>query len=94
MKIEIKDVDYLAELSALEFTPEEKQNFLKDFNNILEMVNQLNQHKVSKENVYNPSHNLNELREDIVDESLSQEEVLLNAPKQRRGCFSVPLVVE
>ena len=94
MKIEIKDVDYLAELSALEFTPQEKQNFLKDFNNILEMVNQLNQHKVSEENVYNSSHNLSELREDIVDESLSQEEVLLNAPKQRRGCFSVPLVVE
>lgn len=94
MNIELKDVDYLAELSALEFTPDEKKEFLKDFNNILEMVNRLNQLKIGEENVYNQSHNLSELREDVVGKSLSQEEVLMNAPKQRRGCFSVPLVVE
>ena len=74
MKIEIKDIDCLADLSALKFTNEEKKNLLKEFNSILEMVDKLNQHKVGEEDIYNPSHNLSELREDIVDESLSQEE--------------------
>lgn len=94
MNIEIKDVEYLAELSALKFSPDEKENFLKDLNNILEMVNQLKQHNTNENNVYNTSHNLSGLREDVVGKSLPQEEVLANAPKQRGGCFSVPLVVE
>ena len=41
MDITIKDVEHLAELSQLEFTSEEKQNLVKDLNNILDMVNQL-----------------------------------------------------
>jgi aspartyl-tRNA(Asn)/glutamyl-tRNA(Gln) amidotransferase subunit C len=94
MNINLSDVEYLAELSALEFSEQEKQNFLKDLDGILEMVNQLKQQNADENNVFNKSHNLNELREDVVGESLSQEEILLNAPKQRRGCFSVPLVVE
>lgn len=94
MNITINDVEYLAELSALEFSAEEKQNFVNDLNNILEMVNQLQQPDADEENVYNKSHNLSELREDVAFESLSQEEILANAPKQRRGCFSVPLVVD
>jgi len=94
MNITIKDVEYLAELSALEFSAEEKQNFVKDLNNILDMVNQLQQSNTEEINVFNKSHNLSELREDTIGESLDREEILANAPKQRRGCFSVPLVVD
>ncbi|MDD2227052.1 MAG: Asp-tRNA(Asn)/Glu-tRNA(Gln) amidotransferase subunit GatC [Clostridia bacterium] len=94
MKITLNDVDYLANLSALEFTEDEKKQFLTDFNNILEMVNKLQNQKTDNIEVYNKSHSLNDLREDEIEQSLSQKKVLENAPKQRRGCFNVPLIVE
>ena len=94
MEISIKDVENLAALSALEFSEQEKQYFLKDFSNILDMVNQIQSAQNLGEDVYNRSHKLSELREDVPVESFSQEEILKNAPKQRRNCFNVPLVVE
>lgn len=94
MDITIKDVEHLAELSQLDFSSDEKQNLVKDLNNILDMVNQLQQAKTSDEPVFNKSHKISQLREDEPKPSLEQEEILKNAPKQRRGCFNVPLVVE
>ena len=94
MSITIKEVEHLASLSALMFSTEEKEKFVKDLTNILDMVNKLQTAETGNDFVFNKSHKLSELREDIFKESLSQEEVLKNAPKQRRGCFNVPLVVE
>lgn len=94
MEITLKDVENLATLSALEFSDSEKQEFVKDLTNILDMVNQIQNAKTSDASVFNRSHKLSELREDEPQDSLPQEEILLNAPKARRGCFNVPLVVE
>lgn len=94
MEITIKDVEHLQELSALNFSEERKVEMQKDLTNILEMVNELQQAKTADENVFNKSHKLSDLREDVVAESFSQEEILSNAPKARRGAFNVPLVVE
>ncbi|MDD4815913.1 MAG: Asp-tRNA(Asn)/Glu-tRNA(Gln) amidotransferase subunit GatC [Clostridia bacterium] len=94
MKITIKEIEHLASLSALDFSAEEKEKFVKDLGNILEMVNKLQTAETGDDLVFNKSHKLSQLREDIAEESLPQEEILKNAPKQRRGCFNVPLVVE
>lgn len=94
MKITLKDIEYLANLSALEFSENEKKDFLIDFNNILKMVDNLKNHETDIEEIYNKSHNLSELRTDEIQPSLSQDEVLKNAPKEKRGCFNVPLIVE
>ncbi|MDD2445505.1 MAG: Asp-tRNA(Asn)/Glu-tRNA(Gln) amidotransferase subunit GatC [Clostridia bacterium] len=95
MDITVKDVEYLANLSALSFSSDiEKQDTVKDLNNILKIINKLKEQDVDADNVFNKSHDLSELREDVVGKSLSQEEALANAPKQRRGCFNVPLVIE
>lgn len=94
MEITIKEVERLAELSALKFTDEEKQKFVSDFNNILDMVNKIQTAKTTNKNVFNRSHKLSDLREDIAKESFDTELILENAPKQRRNCFNVPLVVE
>lgn len=94
MEITIKDVENLAALSALEFSESEKQEFVKDLSNILDMVNQIQSAENLGEDVYNRSHKLSELREDEERPSFPQEEILSNAPKARRGCFNVPLVVE
>ena len=37
---------------------------------------------------------LSELREDEEKPSLTREAVLMNAPKQKDGCYVTPLVVE
>lgn len=94
MEITIKEVEHLAELSALKFTDSEKEKFVGDFNNILGMVNELQKAEVGNQNVFNRSHKLSELREDIAKPSFDTELILENAPKQRRNCFNVPLVVE
>lgn len=94
MQITINDVEKLKTLSALEFSDAEQQEILKDLGDILDMVNQLQNAKILSDDVYNPSHKLSELREDTPRASYPQEEILQNAPKARRGCFNVPLVVE
>lgn len=94
MKITIKEIEHLANLSALNLSQEQKEGFVVDMNNILNMVNELQKAKTSNENVFNKSHKLSNLREDKIMESYSQEEILKNAPKARRGAFNVPLVVE
>ena len=96
MEITIKDVENLAALSALEFSETEKQDFVNALTNILDMVNQIQNANVDVKTdlVYNRAHKLSDLREDEARPSFSQEEILKNAPKQRRNCFNVPLVVE
>lgn len=93
-QITIKDVEHLADLSALEFSKEEKKEFVNDLNNILKMVNQIQEADDDGNFVYNRSHKLSDLREDKVKTSMPQEKILENAPKKRNGCFNVPLVVE
>lgn len=93
-QITIKDVDHLADLSALEFSEKEKWEFLKDLNNILKMVNQIQAADDGGKFVYNRSHKLSELREDKIKDSMPQEKILKNTAKQRNGYFNVPLVVE
>lgn len=94
MEITIETVTHLASLSALEFSEEEKKVFVKDFKSRLEMISQIQKAVTDDNMIFGRSHKLSELRGDETKESLPQEEILENAPKQRRGCFVVPLVVE
>ncbi len=92
--ITLEDVNHLAKLSALDFSPEEQGEFVADLNNILSMVNEIVTADVEGEVVYNRPQKIAELREDDVVQSMAQEVVLQNAPKQRQGYFNVPKVVE
>ena len=93
-KLTIEDIKHLADLSALNFSDEELANFLPEFNNILEMINQIESFEVDGEYVFDNIVDITELREDEVKPSMAQEKALINAPKQRKGCFNVPKVVE
>lgn len=93
MEISKEEIKHLADLSALEFSDEEIENFQKEFNQILEFVNKINSAKVDGDIEYNV-HDFSELREDIAKNGLSQDEVLLNAPQAKLGSFSVPLMME
>lgn len=92
--VDLKIVEHLAELSALNFTEEEQQQFIPEFNNILNMINAINNINLDQELVYTNAVDVSQLRPDVVQQSMPQALALENAPKQRKGCFNVPRVVD
>ncbi len=95
MQISLSDVEYLAELSRLEFSDEEAAKMQKDLSSIIDYVNKLNDIKTqdiaAKEHILNLS---NVLRQDVVMPSLSNEEALKNAYDSEDNYFKVPQLME
>jgi len=88
------DLEYLEVLSKLKLSDSEKAQFEKDFDKIIDFVNEIaevNTDAVSDKVKAIP---LSMLREDEAKESMARESVLQNAPKQKDGCYVTPLVVE
>ncbi len=95
MSITVKDVQHVARLARLQLSPEEEAVFTEQMNAILQYAEKLNE--LDTENVKPTTHVLqvsNVMRDDVVKESLSQEEALLNAPEDEEGHFKVPAVLE
>jgi aspartyl-tRNA(Asn)/glutamyl-tRNA(Gln) amidotransferase subunit C len=95
MSITVKDVQHVAKLARLQLSPEEEATFTEQMNAILQYAEKLNE--LGTENVQPTTHVLqvsNVMRDDVVKESLSQEEALLNAPEDEDGHFKVPAVLE
>lgn len=95
MEITNELVEHLATLSRLEFSQEEKENFKKDFGNIINYINQIE--KVNVDGIELNKTKLNamcDLREDEIKQSLPVSLVTKNAPKSMGGAIVVPTVVE
>jgi aspartyl-tRNA(Asn)/glutamyl-tRNA(Gln) amidotransferase subunit C len=89
-----KDVQYVAKLARLEVTDQEVAKYTQQLANILQYVEQLN--KLDTTNVEPLTHPLdmkNVFREDVVKPSLTQQEVLSNAPEPQSGHFKVPKIM-
>ena len=85
-----EEIEYLAGLAKLNFSDEEKEKLKDNFSNILDFVGNLN--KVDTENVeplYQVYDYKQVLREDVVGESLSREEVLQNTVEKQYGYFKL-----
>jgi aspartyl-tRNA(Asn)/glutamyl-tRNA(Gln) amidotransferase subunit C len=94
MSVSIKDVEYIAKLSKLEFNETELTRMAKELNSILDYMNKLNELDTSK--VEPLSHVIdikNVFREDKIKESLPVEEILKNAPSKTDEFFRVPKVI-
>ena len=95
MKITADEVKYIAQLSRLEIDESKMDGFVKKFNDILIYAGKLDE--LDTENVQPTTQVLNYgnvMREDIVKPSLTQEEVLANAPERANGGYLVPRVME
>ena len=94
MKITDEIVDQIAHLARLEFNGEEKENIKAYLTNIIAFVDQLN--AVDTEGV-EPlifmSDAINVLREDVYKPSITQEEVLKNAPNADSDYFKIAKVL-
>ena len=95
MKITDEKIDQLAHLARLEFDSESKKSIKTDLENILDFCEKLNE--VDTEGVeplIYMTDTTNNVREDIVDQAYTKEQILSNAPKKDSDYFRVPKVIE
>lgn len=95
MNISKKDVQHVANLSRLSLSDEETSLYTGQLNSILEFVEKLNE--IDTTDVKPMSHALditNALRADEVNESVSSDLALKNAPDPQDNQFKVPTVME
>ena len=95
MKIDNELVEKLANLSKLEFDEQAREGIKKDLQKILDMVERLNEVNVDGvEPLIYMSDEKNVLRKDVVKDTVSKEEALLNAPLRDSDYFKVPKVIK
>jgi aspartyl-tRNA(Asn)/glutamyl-tRNA(Gln) amidotransferase subunit C len=95
MKITDEKIEQLAHLSRLEFDAETKSKIKADLENILDFCEKLNE--VDTEGVeplIYMTDTTNTVREDVVEQSFTKEQILSNAPKKDSDYFRVPKVIE
>jgi len=94
MKITEETVDHIAHLARLEFTGDSKKAIMQDLENIIGFMDKLSE--VDTEGV-EPlifmSDEINVLREDVAEVTVSQKEALKNAPKHDSDYFRIPKVL-
>jgi aspartyl-tRNA(Asn)/glutamyl-tRNA(Gln) amidotransferase subunit C len=94
MALSEKDVRYVARLSRLEMTDEEAGKYTQQLSSILSYIEQLNE--LETKDVEPLTHVLdlkNVFRPDVAQPSLTQAEVLSNAPDPQAGHFRVPKIM-
>ena len=94
MTVSLKDVEKIADLARLYIPEEEKEEYTRQLNIILEYMEQLN--RVDTSNVEPLSHPFeltNVFRDDDVQPSLPVDEALRNAPEKSGNYFKVPKVI-
>ena len=94
-KVDKDTVEKIAHLARLEFNDAEKEEIIKDLNNMLAFVEKLNELNTDGiEPLVYMTDETDHLREDEVKTEITQKEALQNAPKHDSDYFKVPKVVE
>jgi len=92
-KIDHKTVDEVAHLEFVDTAA--KNEMVNDMNRMLTFVEKLNELDTKGvEPLIYMTDESNVLREDVVKETISQKEALLNAPKKDSDYFKAPKVID
>lgn len=94
MKISREEVEHVAHLARLNLSSQELEKMTKQLDNILSYVEKLNE--LDTKEIEPTTHAFsitNAFRDDVVRDSLSQEEALANGPQHNGQCFIVPRVL-
>jgi len=83
------DVKHIAQLSRISLTDEELKKFTPQMETILESVDVLKEVDTKDIEPMKGHIDLKELRDDIPEDGLTQEEVLKNAKYKEKGCVKV-----
>lgn len=95
MKIDKKTIEYIANLSRIELSNQEKETFVHQLSDILAYIEKLNQ--LNTQDVKPMAYSMNTtnvLRDDKLEPSISREDALVNAPSTMGVFFKVPKVIE
>jgi len=94
--MEVNDalIDNLSNLARLEFSPEEKAGIRQDLRRMIEFVEKLGElDTTGVEPLLHMSPEINVLREDQLQSSVSPTAALVNAPSTDGTYFKVPKVI-
>jgi aspartyl-tRNA(Asn)/glutamyl-tRNA(Gln) amidotransferase subunit C len=95
MKIDERLIEYIAELSRLELSAEEKEARKRDLSDILDYMDKLNEIDASgAPEMTHPFKAQNRFRDDVVTNTDRRAEMLKNAPEAKGGYFKVFKTVE
>ena len=95
MEVNDQLIDKLASLSRLQFDATEKAAIKTDLQNMIQFIDQLNELDTTGiEPLLHMSDNVNVLRADEVQGSISRDEALKNAPVHDEQFFKVPKVIQ
>ena len=95
MKIDDKLIEYLAELSRLDLSDEEKEARKSDLNDILAYMDKLSELNTDDApEMTHPFEAANRFREDTVTNEDRREAILSNAPETKGDYFKVFKTVE
>lgn len=95
MQVDEALIKSVAANARLELTAAEIKKFVPQFQEILHAFSALNDVNVDGISpTPQPTHGRNALRDDVPNQSLSQEEALRNAPHKKEGYIKGPLALE
>ena len=95
MEINDATIDKIASLARLRFEAEEKVQIKKDMQNMIGFIEKMNE--LNTDNVLPLLHisaNINSTREDVIQNSISNEEAMKNAAQKMIPHFIVPTVIK
>ena len=93
MKVDKGFIKKVAEVARLQLTEKEEKQFVDDFKEILKIFSTLDEVKTDEEQSFHPVEMKDRLRDDIVEDSLSQEEALANTMHKKGGYFKGPRAI-
>jgi len=95
MKVDNKLIDDLSRLAKLKFDDKTIEEMKSDFENMLGFVDKLSEIDIEGvEPLIYLSEEVNKLRADEIEEELTQEQALKNAPNKDSDYFKVPTVLK
>jgi aspartyl-tRNA(Asn)/glutamyl-tRNA(Gln) amidotransferase subunit C len=95
MKITEETVQHIAHLSRLRFEGQEIASIQHDLNNIISFMDKLNElDTTGVEPLVFMSDEVNVLREDVAEQTISVQDALKNAPKKDSDYFRIPKVLD
>lgn len=88
------DIDTIAELAMLHLDQNSREAFEKDIDQIVDMFSELDCFSCCADDTCTMSVSADEMREDVLADSLPSEKILLNATRNTDGYFCVPQALE
>lgn len=90
----LDEIKRLERLSALSSSEEDLASLVSDFEKIAGFVEQVRNADVGDADCGSRVLTIDDLRDDVVETSFDQQDILMNAPQKNDEAFIVPKVVE